>query len=145
MKKLLIFLLVVLLGSCTSFTCPTYAQPFNTKSVYNTMELLTKEIEAKFAKVGYQGDKSVEEINVICKWFNPMGAGTWYAYERLDDDVFMCFANLDDPDMAELGTVSIGELRSLELPFGMGIERDRSFRPIKLSDVIDKIKSGGHV
>ena len=105
------------------------------------MKLLTKAIETAFKKAGYQGDKSTDEINIICKWFNPTGVGDWWVYERLDEDRFMCFANLGDTEMAELGAVSIGELQAYTGRFGLGIERDMSYTPEKLSDVMNKIKS----
>ena len=91
------------------------------------MKLLTKAIEAAFKKQGDTSQKSSKDIKVICKFFNPVGAGTWWLYERLDDDVFMCFALLDDPTFAELGSISLSEMEALKLPFGLGIERDTSF------------------
>jgi hypothetical protein len=41
------------------------------------MQLLTKALLKKFAKVGRQEDK--KDPLVIAKFFNPAGAGTWYA------------------------------------------------------------------
>jgi len=104
------------------------------------MKLLTKEIEELFANSGDLSEKSMEEITVICKFFNPVGVGTWWLYERLDDDVFMAFVLLDDPMFAELGTVSLSELESLKLPLGLGIERDLSFKPTNLKEIYDKVK-----
>jgi len=111
------------------------------------MMLLTKEIERAFEKQGYVGDKKPNEIKVICKLFNPVGAGTWYLYERENEDIFWCFANLGDSDMAECGTVSLSELKGLRLPLGLSIERDRSFDigEYTLQEVIDRIKIGGHI
>jgi hypothetical protein len=43
------------------------------------MKLLTKEILERFRKIGSQSE--VEDPVVICKFFNPTGAGTWYATE----------------------------------------------------------------
>ena len=45
------------------------------------MKLITKEIEAAFAKQGDCSDKPATEIKVIAKFFNPAGAGTWFATE----------------------------------------------------------------
>lgn len=113
------------------------------------MKILTKEIENAFAKQGDTSNKSTKEIKVVCKLFNPIGAGTWYLYERdqNEPDIFWCFANLGDPTFAECGTVSLSELMDLRLPFGMKIERDMHFPTLKksLSDVIDTVKGGGHV
>ena len=113
----------------------------------NTMKLITKEIEKAFEKQGYTGDLYPEEIKIICKLFNPVGVGTWYLYENEGNGIFQCFANLNDPEMAECGAVSLHELESLELPFGLKIERDLSF-PIgkhTLKHIIDTIKGGGHI
>ena len=43
------------------------------------MKLLTKELLVRFAKVGRQ--EEVHDPLVIAKFFNPAGAGTWYATE----------------------------------------------------------------
>lgn len=111
------------------------------------MKLMTKKIEAAFQKQGYTGDKGMKDIKIIAKFFNPTGAGTWYLYEKVDEDIYWCFANLGDPECAECGTVSMTELSSFRGRFGLGIERDLSFEPfsITLKEVYDKIKSGQHV
>ena len=61
----------------------------------------------------------------VVKFFNPFGSGIWLATE-LDagDDVMFGLADLGYP---ELGSWSFDELRSIRLPFGMGIERDLYF------------------
>lgn len=111
------------------------------------MKLITKAVENAFKKQGYCGDKSMNDIKIVCKLFNPAGAGTWYLYEHIEDDIYMAFVTLGDPMDAEIGTVSLDELKSLRLPFGLSIERDMSFDPLSrtLKDVYDKVKSGGHV
>ena len=111
------------------------------------MKIITKEIEEAFEKQGYTGDKSADEIKVVMKLFNPCGAGTWYIYEKIDDDIYMCFANLGDPTFAECGSVSLSELMSLRLPFGLKIERDMYFKPLSmtLKEVMDKVESGVRV
>lgn len=113
------------------------------------MMIITKEIQQAFDKQGYVGDKTADKIVVICKLFNPIGAGTWYLYEqdKNNPDWFMAFCNLGDSQMAELGTISMNELMSVQLPLGLKIERDRQFPVAEmiLQDVIDKVKSGIHV
>ena len=111
------------------------------------MKILTKEIETAFKKQGYTGDKETKDIKIILKLFNPTGVGTWYLYEKEDEDIYWAFANLGDSEMAECGTVSISELMSLRLPFGLKIERDMYFKPFSMSleEVINKVKSGQHV
>lgn len=114
------------------------------------MKLITKEIERAFAKQGDTSSMSQDEIKIICKWFDPMGAATWYVYERdaENPEIFWAFVNLGDSEMAECGTVSLSEIQEAHKRLRrLPIERDLHF-PIAgktLSDVINKIKSGGHV
>lgn len=61
----------------------------------------------------------------VVKFFNPVGIGTWLATE-LDADNDTCFG-LADLGFPELGSFSLEELATLELPFGMHIERDVFF------------------
>jgi hypothetical protein len=111
------------------------------------MMILTKEVLNAFAKQGHTGNKSASEIKIVLKLFNPAGAGTWYLYEKEDDDIYWGFVNLGDYEMSECGTVSMSELMSLRLPFGLHIERDMHFKPLSMSleEVMSKVQSGGHV
>ncbi len=69
-------------------------------------------------------DRDQDHIPVV-KFFNPFGAGVWLATE-LDEDGDIMFG-LADIGYPELGSWSLNELRSIRLPFGMGIERDLLF------------------
>jgi len=111
------------------------------------MKIITKEIEEAFKKQGYTGNKSAKDIKIVMKLFYPAGAGTWYLYEKVDEDVYMCYANLGDPMFAECGTVSMSELMAFRGRFGLGIERDMHFEPMSmtLQEVIDKVRAGKHV
>ena len=112
------------------------------------MKLITKAIEAAFAKQGDTSQKTMEEIKIVMKLFNPWGAGTWYIYEHLEDDIYMAFVNLGDPEMSECGTISMTEIQEYKHPvFRLGIERDMHFEPlsITLKSVYETIKAGGHV
>lgn len=111
------------------------------------MKIITKAIENAFTKQGYTGNKETKDIKIVMKLFGG-GACTWYLYEKLDNDTYMAFVNLGDSQMAECGTVSMQELMSIKFkPFGLGIERDMHFEPLSrtLQDVINVVKSGGHV
>ena len=111
------------------------------------MKILTQEILAAFKKQGKTGNKSAKDIRIVLKLFNPIGAGTWYIYEKEDEDIYWAFVNLGDIDCAECGTVSMSELMSLRLPMGLHIERDMYFKPLSMSleEVMNKVKSGQHV
>ena len=111
------------------------------------MKILTSEILKAFAKQGKTGNKSAKDIKVVMKLFNPSGAGTWYLYEKEDEDIYWGFVNLGDYQMSECGTVSMNELMAYRGMFGLGIERDMHFEPLSMSlkEVMDIVQSGGHV
>jgi hypothetical protein len=111
------------------------------------MKILTKEVLNAFAKQGNCSRKQTKDIRIVVKLFNPTGAGTWYLYEKEDDDIFWGFVNLGDTMCAECGCVSMSELLAFRGRFNLGIERDMSFKPLSMSlaDVIEKVKSGHHV
>ena len=69
----------------------------------------------------------MKDIKIIAKLFNPIGAGTWFLYEHIEDDIYMAFCLLDSPQYAEIGTISIEEMLSVRLPLGLRIERDLYF------------------
>lgn len=105
------------------------------------MKLITKEIKGKMAKYPYrsQEGKAPEDIDVIVKYFNPMGAGTWIAtevsYELDDNIIFYGVAELGSG--YEWGEFSLKELENLKLPFGLSIERDL-YCGNKLSDLLSR-------
>jgi hypothetical protein len=75
------------------------------------MHLLTKKIEEKAIKQ-YKLGSDLEKQNVVAKFFNPTGDGTWY------------LMNMKDRNYA-WG----------KLPFGMGIERDLYFEEKPAIDI----------
>lgn len=96
------------------------------------MILLTSQHRDRLLANGREPD--TDHVPVV-KFFNPFGAGVWLATE-LDagGDVMFGLADLGYP---ELGFWSFDELRSIRLPFGMGIERDLHFAsdlPISIWD-----------
>ena len=85
------------------------------------MELLTKEIREQFKKIGSQDGLELGEHICVVKFFNPIGSWTWYATEFDGKDTFF---GLVDGDFLEWGSFSLSELKSIRLPFNLGIERD---------------------
>lgn len=87
------------------------------------MKLITKELEKRFAQVGSQ-DQEKDPI-VIAKYFNPVGAGTWYAteYDPINK-IFFGYVSIFGDWCDEWGSFSLAELEQVELPLGMKIERD---------------------
>ena len=99
------------------------------------MILLTKSLEKRFAAVGDQQD--IEDPIVIVKFFNPAGAGTWYAVSYDPEErVFFGYVSIFGDFCDEWGYFSLGELESFKGPFGIGIERDLYWTEMKASVAI---------
>ena len=91
----------------------------------NAAPLLTAELRDKLLSNGRNRD--ADHVPVV-KLFNPVGAATWLATELdADGDILFGLADLGF-GCPELGSFSLSELESVSLPFGLHIERDRSFR-----------------
>ena len=88
------------------------------------MKLLTKTIEKRFQKIGKQED--VKDPIVVAKFFNPCGAGTWYATEyNPEGKMFFGYVSIFGDSCDEWGYFSLTELETIKTPpFGLGIERD---------------------
>jgi len=110
------------------------------------MKLMTKAIEAKFAKVGPQDEKG-SSAKIIAKYFTPFSDWTWYATEY--DPETRLFYGLVDGQYMESGYFSLDEFESLKGPFGgPGIERDLYWNDSKtIGEVEDEkmasVHSGG--
>lgn len=109
------------------------------------MKLITKELEELFEKypIGSQ-DGLGGQAKVIAKYFNPVGAGTWFITEgnKLENGDYEMFGycHLGDDEFAELGYVMLSELEKLNLPLGLKIERDLYLpKNCTLVDAIQKI------
>lgn len=92
------------------------------------MRLITKEIENKLAKRPLYSTEESNKKEIICKFFNPCGQGTWYVFEgeKQSDGDWLFFGLVDLFD-EELGYFTLSDLQSAKLPFGLTIERDRFF------------------
>ena len=107
---------------------------------------MTAPIIKALAKTPYASTDGTpkDDKKVIARYFNPMGAGTWYV---LEDSMFFTDEEHRDADHVEenmivfaastlgygleLGDISLKELFDLKLPFGMYVERDISVEPLK--------------
>lgn len=103
------------------------------------MLLMTKELEKKFQEYTLysQEDKGMES-KVVVKYFNPCGAGTWLITEgekQEDGDwLFYGYCHLFE---WEWGYVTLSELQSVQLPFGLGIEREIYGKRDKVKEYFD--------
>lgn len=94
------------------------------------MQLLTKEIRVALPLL--YSSEDVEDPMVWCKFFTPDSSWTWYAVEFDGVDTFF---GLVDGFEEELGYFSLAELQSVRGKLGLPIERDRYFKPCRLSEV----------
>ena len=100
------------------------------------MKLLTKAITNRAIKQ-YPLGSDMEQM-VVAKFFNPVGLGVWYLMNMHEDNDY-CWGICHIFEW-EMGSFSINELKSLELPFGLNIERDKFFKPVKAIDLWTKLK-----
>lgn len=102
------------------------------------MRLMTEELEKVLAKypIGSQEELG-EYANVLAKYFNPTGRGTWYVTEaekQEDGDwLFYGYAHLFE---GEWGYTLLSELENVRLPFGLKIERDLHLNGGRIRDYI---------
>jgi len=93
---------------------------------YENMKLMTEEIENKLRQAGYLPDiDNWMEADVIVKYFNPCGVGTWLIVggEEKNGD-WMLFGYVTLGHGWEWGPVFLSDLKKYKGPFGLGIERD---------------------
>lgn len=89
------------------------------------MKLLTEEIVTRFENHPFrlQEEKGLN-AEVLVKYFNPMGAGTWLITEAEregDDWRLFGYCHLFK---WEWGYLMLSDLQKVKLPFGLTIERD---------------------
>ena len=86
--------------------------------------LLSAELREKLRANARVSDS---DLPPVVKLFNPAGAGTWLATElQSDEDTLFGLADLGF-GCPEIGSFSLAELESIELPFELRIERDLYF------------------
>lgn len=73
----------------------------------------------------YSKENQLEKAEVVVKYFNPCGVGTWLITEgeKQEDGDWLLFGYMHIFEW-EWGYVQLSELQTLKLPFGLKIERD---------------------
>lgn len=94
------------------------------------MKLITEDLRKALPLLYSQ--KNEKDSLVICKFFLPLTKWTWFATEFDGKDSLFGFVIGEYP---ELGYFSLSELENLEGSYGIGVERDMFFQPVKLSEV----------
>lgn len=102
------------------------------------MKLLTKQLLKRFEEVGRQDN--VGDPIVVAKFFNPLGAGTWYAteYDPINK-IFFGYVSIFGDWNDEWGSFSLLELEDSVGSLGIGIERDIYFTEQPFSKAVQKI------
>ena len=97
------------------------------------MKLLTKEIETKLPKLYETEGIELEDKVLQVKFFTPWSNWTWYGaeYNPETKEFFGYVQGLED----EWGYFNLGELEEIKGPYGLGIERDMYFDPIKFKEL----------
>lgn len=90
------------------------------------MLLMTKELEEKLNQYPIDSqDELGEDTEVIVKYFNPCGVGTWLITEgeKQENGDWLLYGYMHIVEW-EWGYVMLSELESVRLPFDLGIERE---------------------
>ena len=95
------------------------------------MQLMTQEVRRKLPPL-YSQESLGGEAVVHVKFFTPDSSWTWYATEFNGADTFF---GLVDGLERELGYFSLAELQKARGPMSLAIERDRYWKPKKLSEI----------
>ena len=101
------------------------------------MKLLTKEIKTKAEKQYDQGGDMSQKV--VAKFFDPVGSFTWYLMNK-DPESDYCWGIVDGMAV-EIGSFGLDELQSYTGHFGLGIERDTSFEPVKAIEMWDELNA----
>jgi len=109
------------------------------------MMLLTKMNRKRLPQL-YSREKMGDEAVAYVKFFTPWTSWSWFATEGqpvLDDngnEIDFRFFGLVYGQEKELGYFTLNDLKSVKGPFGLGIERDRYFKPTALKNCKDPCK-----
>ena len=90
------------------------------------MMLMTKELEKELEKYPlYSQDGKGFESEVVVKYFNPCGIGTWLVTEgeKQEDGDWLLYGYCHLFEW-EWGYLYLSELEGVELPYGLTIERE---------------------
>ena len=106
------------------------------------MKLFTKEILKKLPALYTQEAHENPEAEMVfyVKLFTPDSNWTWFIAEY-DPEKEIAWGYVMGHEK-EFGTIDIKELKEVRGPFGLPIERDITFDPIKEKELMDEIKRG---
>lgn len=98
------------------------------------MKLITEQLEKDLAKYPlYSQDGKGEDAIVVCKFF--LQGYTWYVLEAEKADNGYEFFGIIVGQHTEYGYFTLSQLESVTGQWGLRVERDRGFKPIKVKDL----------
>ena len=101
------------------------------------MKLITKEIEEALKKYPlYSQDGKGSDAVCSAKFFFPCGSWTWYITEANLDTGELFGVTINSTGEGEYGYISLSELQNLKV-MGLGVERDKTFKPKPLKEIND--------
>jgi len=93
-----------------------------------------------FENYKYGSDFSKQDV--VVKIFNPAGIGTWYVMNSDPDDPNYMYGIVDLFEI-EAGGFSKEELETIRIkPFNIGLERDKSFKPMNALELFEGLQEG---
>ena len=106
------------------------------------MKLMTKVIERQAQKQYPLGSDLNQKV--VAKFFDPCGGWTWYLMNQDPNDTNYLWGIVQGNEL-EIGSFSLTDLQNYKGKLGLGIERDKFFKPMKAWDVYDALESGKHI
>lgn len=98
------------------------------------MTLITKQLEKELAKYPlYSQDSKGDNAIAVCKFF--LQGYTWYVLEAEKADNGYEFFGIIVGQHTEYGYFTLSQLESVTGQWGLRVERDRGFKPIKVKDL----------
>nr|DAN46054.1 MAG TPA: Protein of unknown function (DUF2958) [Caudoviricetes sp.] len=98
------------------------------------MKLITKAVEKELAKYPlYSQDSKGDNAIAVCKFF--LQGYTWYVLEAEKADNGYEFFGIIVGQHTEYGYFTLSQLESVTGQWGLRVERDRGFKPIKVKDL----------
>ncbi|SDO12267.1 Protein of unknown function [Prevotella communis] len=102
------------------------------------MKLITKEVEKRLQEYPlYSQDGKKKDAICVVKFFMCGVNWTWYILEADLENKIGYGITINPAGEGEYGYVSLAELQTVKNSWGLGVERDIHFDPVKLSEIDD--------
>ena len=103
------------------------------------MKLMTKQLQKTIPKPFENENSSIKDRVIYAHYFAPLVNFDWFVYEYdAEEGIFFGFANLNNPDCAELGYFTLQEFEEINKEHGFQlIERDMYFKQGSTAEVAE--------